>query len=208
MLRIRCKQLFHIGKILLTRLYSLVVALQADIESVGKEQAPLLRCVGVVAVHAGRRLRGRRVLYRRGLQIFDDLLVTFPAKFGNGSLQHVPLVRHVRGMAVRASAYCGLMPKFRIRQPRPYILMASQTHLRACNPQHPGDVPAMWVVACNTGPDGKRPVGETTLEFIFCMALEADRFGCSHQVRRSPVNWNLMAKHAHLPLGQQTLHFR
>jgi hypothetical protein len=175
-LRIRCKQLFHIGKILLTRLDSLVVALQADIEPVGKKQVPLLRCVGVVAVHAGRRLRGRRVLYRRGSQISDDLFVTFSAKFGNGSLQQVPMVRHVRGMAVRASGRGGLMPKFRIREPRPHVLMASQTHLRACNPQHPGDVPAMRIVARNTGADGKRPMGKTTLEFGFSVTLEADRF--------------------------------
>jgi hypothetical protein len=51
-------------------------------------------------------------------------------------------------------------------------------------------------------------MGKTTLESGFGMTLEAERLGCIHQARRSPVNRNLMAKHTHLIFGQQALHFR
>jgi len=207
-LRIRFKQLLHVRQIFLTCLDSLVVALQADIEPVGKEQAAFLCRVRVVTTHAGGLLNDGRVLDCRCLVIFDNFLVTLPAKFGSGSLQNMPLVRHMRRMAIGASGDSGLVPESRIREPRTHICVAAETQLRVCNPQHPGNVPAVRIMACNTGPNGKRPMRKTSLESIFCMALEADGFRCLHQARRPPLHRNHMAKRAHLTFGKQTLHIR
>ena len=128
-LRIRFKQLLHVRQIFLTSLDSLVVALQADIEPVGKEQAAFLCRVRVVTIHAGGLLNDGRVLDCRCLVIFDNFLVTLPAKFGSGSLQNMPMVRHMRRMAIGAPGHGGFMPESGVCEPAAHFRVTSQTHL-------------------------------------------------------------------------------
>ena len=120
-LRIRCKQQLHIGKILLPRLNRLVVALQTDIEPVGKEQAAFLRHMGIVAIHAGKRIRDGRVLGCRGLVLFDNFLVALPTKSGSGGLQNSRLVRHMGSMALGAPGDSDLVLESCIREPRTHV---------------------------------------------------------------------------------------
>ena len=82
-IRIRRQQLLYIGEFPCFRLHRLVVALQTDIDSVRQEQVAFLRRVRIMTVHTGSIFRDRGMLDRSRLLIFDDLLMTFPAKSGN-----------------------------------------------------------------------------------------------------------------------------
>ena len=115
-IRIRPQQLLHIREFLLFIfiLHGLVVALQTDIDSVSGEQSAFLRRMRIVTVHTGRIFRDRGMLDRRCLKISDGFLVTISAKLGNCGRQHVLLLGHMRGMAIRASSRSGLMPEARI----------------------------------------------------------------------------------------------
>lgn len=200
------QQLFHIGEFLIFAFYRLVVAFQADIESVSLEQARFLRCVRVMAIHTGSIFGNRGMFDLRCLLIADGLLVTFTAQSGDFGRQHKSLIGHVRRMAIQTPGGRGLVFESRIRKSGAHVLVTLQAHLFARYPQHSGNISAVRIVACDAGSDGKRPVDKATLELFFFVALEAQGFLRLHKPRKPSFDRDLMAKLTQILFCQQAIH--
>jgi hypothetical protein len=108
---------------------------------------------------------------RRRLRILDDLFVALSTKAGDGGFQHVLLLGHMRQVAIQAIRYSGLVRESRICQARAHILVTFKTHLSTGHAQHPGNIPAMRIVAGNTSSGGERSMRDAALKLIFFVAL-------------------------------------
>ena len=91
--RIRRQEFSHWLQFILADLDGLIVASQTSIRLLGKEQMIVLRQMRIMAIHTGGRLCDRRMFYFNRFLFVESFFVTFGAKYGNGRLQLVSLLR-------------------------------------------------------------------------------------------------------------------
>ncbi len=206
-IRIRRQHPFHVCELLVLALDGFVVALQADVEAVRQEQVGFLRLVRIVTVHASGVLGDRGVLDYRCLLISDGFFMAFSANLGERGCQHISLPGQVRGMAIRALRSGSFVAESGIDKSGAHIGVTFQAHLFAGDAQHSRDIPAVRIVAGDTGSGGERPVNKASLELVLFVALEAKRLLCLNELRKSSLDRNLMTELAQILFRKQTTHF-
>ena len=120
------QQLTHERQFILPHLDGLIVASEADFHILSEQQPIIFGHVGIVAIEAGGFFFDRRMGYGCLFQLFEGVFMASRTDIGNGLPELVAKFRHVRVVAIGATAGCSLVPKSRIHKARFHVLMTFQ----------------------------------------------------------------------------------